>query len=121
VGSEILSWFDCESTAWVNLSRLARAEGTPRVIWDTDEVPVVRVKLSLTKVTPQLLVVIDLLTVTVQLLEVQLVRASAGLGSWVDNSANSRSASTSAFICRNHCAPWEFAKHPERLPTYLFP
>ena len=73
LGGEIRSWFDCESTASVNRSLLLRAEGMPNAIWDTGDDPKVRVNWSLTKVTPQLLVIIDLLTITVQLLEVQVV------------------------------------------------
>ena len=42
LSGEIRSWFESESTAWVNRNRLARGEGTPKVIWDTGEVPVVR-------------------------------------------------------------------------------
>jgi len=57
----------------VNLSLLLREEAIPSVIWETGENPVVRMNSSLTKDTPQLFVVMDLLTVTVQLLEVQLV------------------------------------------------
>jgi hypothetical protein len=73
LGGEIRSWFDCESTASVNRSLLLKAEGMPSVIWDTGDDPKVSVKRSLTKVTPQLLVAINLLTITLQLLEVQLV------------------------------------------------
>jgi len=39
---EIRSWFDCESTASVNLSLLLREEAMPSVIWETGEDPVVR-------------------------------------------------------------------------------
>ena len=42
MGGEILSWFACESTAWVNRSRLAKEDGMPSVIWDTGEAPIVR-------------------------------------------------------------------------------
>ena len=45
----------------------------PSAIWDTGDEPRVRVNRSLTNVTPQLLVVIDLLMIAVQLLEVQVV------------------------------------------------
>jgi hypothetical protein len=76
------SWFDCGSTASVNRSLLVNEDGTPSDIWDTGDVPVLRVTESLTTVSPQLLVLIDLVTVTVQLLAVQVVVcAMTGLGS----------------------------------------
>jgi len=75
------SWFDCKSTASVDRSLLVNEDGTPSAIWDTGEDPVLRVIESLTIVSPQLLVLIDLTTMTVQLLDVQVVCAVTGLGS----------------------------------------
>ena len=71
LGGEIRSWFDCESTASVNRSLLLRVEGMPSAIWDTGDEPKVSVNRSLTKVTPQLFVTMDLFTMAVQLLKVQ--------------------------------------------------
>jgi hypothetical protein len=45
----------------------------PSAIWDTGDEPNVRVNWSLTKVTPQLFVTMDLFTMAVQLLNVQVV------------------------------------------------
>jgi len=83
-------------------------DGMPSLTCETCDEPEFRLNSSLTNVKPQLFVVIVLLIVTVQSLGLQSLWATTGLGSWVDNSANSRSESTSTFICRDHCAPCDF-------------
>jgi len=79
--------------------------GMPSVISEIGVVLVERVNWSLTRVRPQLVLVIVLECVKLQVLAVQDTCAETGPGSCVDNNASSRSESTSAFICGNHCAP----------------